>query len=76
MSSRRSELRRELRQALPQVAETEQRIAEQKVRIGQLQRLGCDAEISRDILRQMEDTLRRMKDRRNLILKSMMNDAA
>jgi len=72
MSSRRSELR----QALPQVAEAEQRIAEQKLRIAQLQRLGCDAEISRDILRQMEDTLRRMKDRRNLILKSMMNDAA
>jgi hypothetical protein len=52
------------------------RVAEQKVRIAQLQRLGCDAEISRDILRQMEDALRRMKNHGDLVLKSMMKDAA
>jgi len=64
------------RQAHAQVVEAEQRVAQQKVRIAQLQRLGCDAEISRDILRQMEDALRRMKDHRDLVLKSLMNDAA
>jgi hypothetical protein len=72
MSSKHSELH----QALQQVAKAEQRVAEQKVRIAQLQRLGCYAEISRNILRQMEDALRRVKNNRDLVLKSMMDDAA
>ena len=67
---------RDRRQANAEVAEAEQSVAQQKVRIVQLRRLGCDAEISRDILRQMEDALQRMKDRRELIFKSMMSDAA
>jgi hemerythrin-like domain-containing protein len=49
---------KELHQALRQVVEAEQ------VRVAQLQRLGRDAEISRDILQQMEDALRRIKRRR------------
>jgi hypothetical protein len=72
MSSKHSELH----QALAQVVEAEQRVAEQKVRIAQLRRLGCDAEISRDILRQMEDALRRIKNHGDLVIKSMVKDAA
>jgi hypothetical protein len=67
---------KELYQALRQVAEAEQRVAAQRVRVTQLQRLGCDAEISRDILQQMEDVLRRMMHRRDLALRSTINDAA
>jgi hypothetical protein len=67
---------KELHQAFRQVAEAEQRVAEERVRVAQLQRLGCDAEISRDILQQMEDALRRIKYRRDLALKSTINDAA
>ena len=67
---------KELYQALRQVAEAEQRVAAQRVRVAQLQRLSCDAEISRDILRQMEDALRRVKHHRGLALRSTINDAA
>jgi hypothetical protein len=66
----------ELYQALRRVAEAEQRVAAQRVRVAQLRRLGRDAEISRDILRQMEDALRRTKHRRDLALRSIVNDAA
>jgi hypothetical protein len=66
----------ELYQTLRQVAEAEQRVAAQRVRVAQLRRLGCDAEISRDILQQMEDALRRMQHRRDLALRSIVNDAA
>jgi hypothetical protein len=63
-------------EACRQVADAQQRVAEQKVRVAQLERLGCDAEISRDILGQLEDTLRRMKDRRDFVLRAKVNDAA
>jgi hypothetical protein len=65
----------EAHEARRQLAEVEQRVVEQKVRVAQLERLGCDAEISRDILRQLEDTLRRMKNRRNLVPQAMTHDA-